>query len=615
MTINEIMTDTRQVTELPSVKPSQYDATTEQLVRLWEIELADHDDRQRTPNELMFAYHLFSAWKSEHKMERPAIVACAPGYGKSTALKVFLHEKVRQESYFGAIIVKEKLNDLEELANYINGEGGRYAYYIKGSDKFDTREDYEKQFANQEHYNVVLMSMEQFRLQTVKGSLNNFGSFKPRGSRYKTRRDLLVIDERPKLVISKLVTAEDITKFMADVRRVGADQYPETYELLRTLRNKLEDVDVMHGDKLTPQSIDPERFKFPGELKSILYASYSPDQIAKFRALESLVSEGGTIENIKGNIRYSITIKMAYDWNVYNTFIMDGTGRFDPNYITKDSDFTVLAPPPEHDGSNMIFHFCDEYLFSKSQLGNGKIDLNNVANECERIQQKHGGQLLVVSNKEYVEALTTYFEGKDSIKLKHYDGGRGSNDYKDIDTAIYIGNMFKGEYVYRGAAEVLLEGFVERVIEAGTTVGSYGVRLNDPLAQEYRDYDQAVDFTQEINRMRANNKDNEVNIYVLNKDEPMMQLIYREYPKAQQRTYTPMVKLDLTKDTNEDRIVGFLKTMVHGQEITKKLVREKLGINANTFKDVMKGNRVKCVCLELGIEISKFKFKKNGEVK
>ncbi|MCM3732735.1 DEAD/DEAH box helicase family protein [Fictibacillus nanhaiensis] len=607
-TFNEIITGSREVAELHSVPPSKYDRETHGLVERWEIELSTEDRRQRTSSELLFAYHMFEWFKSEQTLTKPVILACPPGYGKSTGLRTFLHHIVRTDPTYGAIVVKEKVEDIEALANYINGEHGRFAYYIKGSDRYETREQYDIQFAEQERYPIVLMTMEQLKLQTVKNGLKDFGRFVLQGTKRKIRRGNLFIDERPKLSVSTLISTQDLTKFMEGIRSVGVDQYKGTYELLRELRNKLEDTNLKHGDK-TPAY---EGFQFPQSLKAVLFARYGHDDVAKFRALETLIAEGGAVDNMHGTFKYSSTIRIAYDWTVYNTFIMDGTGRFDPNYITKDNDFTVLAPPPEHRGENMVFHFCDEYLFSGNQLRQGKISIDNVVRECKRIQEKHRGQLLIVATKEYIESLVPHFEGDVSFKLKHYDGGRGSNDYRDIDTAVYIGNMFKGEYVYRGATEVLLEGLVDRGFQAGTTVGKSGIKLDDPLVAEYRDLDQAVDFTQEINRMRANNKEQDVNIYVLNKDRSMMDLIYREYPKARQEAYSPIDKLVISEGSQEDLVIEFLKTMVHGQEIAKKLVREQLGIKSDNFKKIMKSDRVKQVCRELGVENNKFKFKKNG---
>jgi hypothetical protein len=609
MTFSEIITSTRQAAELPCIPPSEVCDESFGLVQRWEFELDKKDRRQRTPSELKFAYHMFNRFNSQQSMTKPVILACPPGYGKSTGLKTFLYYTVRTDPTYGAIVVKEKIEELEALAQFINGEHGRFAYYIKGSDKYDTREQYDAQFGEQERYPIVLMSMEQLRLQTVKNGLKDFGSHELQGTNRKIHRGNLFIDERPKLTVSSLVSAQDLTKFMQDIRMIGVDQYEGTYELLRELRNRIEDADLEHGDKVPAN----EGFKLPQSLKAALFARYGHDDVAKLRALETLIGDGGSVDNLHGTLKYSSTIRIAYDWTVYNTFIMDGTGRFDPNYITKDNDFTVLAPPPEHHGENMVFHFCDEYLFSGNQLKQGKVNVPNVVSECERIQNKHCGQLLIVGTKDYIEALTPHFEGrKDEFKLKHYDGGRGSNDYKDNDTAIYIGNMFKGEYVYRGATEVLLDGFVEREIKAGTTPGKHGIKLDDPLVAEYRDLDQAVDFTQEINRMRANNKSQDVNIYVLNKDRSMMDLIYAEYPKARQESYSPVDKLVISKETNFDRVVEFLRTMVHGQEIAKKQVREQLGIKAETFKDITQSDELKQVCTELGIEMTRYKFKKNG---
>ena len=383
-TFTEIIEQTRGVATFPDVFEGNLD--TERLLRKWVIELTEQGARQRKPQELMFAYHIFEEWKKERKLTRPVIVAAEPGFGKSTMLKTFLRDRVRsrdqygrvigQSETFGAIIVKQKLDDIEALSEYINADNfttplvkrNSYAYYIQGyNPEIMTRQDYEKQFVAQEHYNVVLMTMEQFRLQTIKENLYKFTHFTPEGSKWKVRRNLLIIDEKPKIVITDTLTVQDITRIMGDIRRVSGHAYTKDYELLKSLRDRLEAPDVSKGEAIKPESQEAKQFAFTHDLKNALYVNYDIDEITKLRALETLVNQGGTIEVVNGNAMYATTIKIAYDWTVHSTFIMDGTGRFDPDYIDDDG-YTVLAPPLEHDGSNIVFNFCDDYLFSKGQL-------------------------------------------------------------------------------------------------------------------------------------------------------------------------------------------------------------------------------------------------------
>jgi len=164
-TIKELSTLAKKPISI--VNGGDVDKIAEQLVFDWAIELGKHGHTPK-PNENLFAYNTFKLWQQSGVLDLPVIVGAQPGFGKSTMLTVYLRYMVRNyPDTFGAIIVKERIEDMKRLADEVNGDKvdgplfrqDKYAYFIQGFDEDQmTREHYEEQFTVQSNYNVVIMT-------------------------------------------------------------------------------------------------------------------------------------------------------------------------------------------------------------------------------------------------------------------------------------------------------------------------------------------------------------------------------------------------------------------------------------------------------------------------
>src|SRR5699024_8496673 len=139
-----------------------------------------------TPKEAEFATMTFNAWLRDRALDRPLVLAAPPAFGKSAMLSMYLRMMTCNfPDTFGAVVVKERLEDLEQLQREINEScGTERAFLIRGysNEKDDdgnvmSRLEYSEQFHKQREYNVLLMTTKQLERQAMRDNLEAFTSF------------------------------------------------------------------------------------------------------------------------------------------------------------------------------------------------------------------------------------------------------------------------------------------------------------------------------------------------------------------------------------------------------------------------------------------------------
>jgi hypothetical protein len=617
--IKELTSEAKQ--PLTVERSSTVDKTAERLVLEWGIELGDHGHTPM-PHENLFAYQTFRLWQETGVLDLPVIVGAQPGFGKSTMLSVYLRYMVRKHpDTFGAIVVKERLDDLQELADEINrddrGDGlttlNNYAYYIEGFDEERmTREHYEDQFTTQAQYNVVIMTTKQFELQALKDNLGTFRRFKDSRGMNRPRRTLL-IDEKPSLVISQRLSYDQLNRMKADILRASHETtgkrqgyVNKTFAIINELSRLLESTE--HTGRFNLKPIKPN-YMLPRKLLANYGEVFGVQELQTLRAFERVVGHGGEISSMNGRIELISTYYLHYEITEYNTFIMDGTGDIDPEYIGRD--FNLFMPAEKPDLSNVTFHICNQYGMSKTSIKSNPDALENIAEECKRILEGIEGKTLIVTNKEFVKDLEKRFpQDEYNVVFKHYDGGRGTNSFADVNNAIYIGVLNKGSAYYSTAAQAVIGDRMSETFDIQQEKSKGRYAFNDDRVEEYKSLDIAVGMVQETHRLRSNRKDHDVNIYVFYNDERTIDHITEAYEGAEIKEYKTVNKI-VGKKTTADLIIEYFADMTEGEEVKQSAIYKELGIHRNTFTKELKNDRVQQAMKQHGIEKVKTKFNKN----
>jgi len=592
--------------------------TAERLVFEWGVELGKHGQTAK-PHENTFAYNTFKLWQQQGVLELPVIVGAQPGFGKSTMISVYLRYMVREyPDTFGAIIVKERIEDMERLANEINGDEvesllfrqNNYAYYIRGYDEKEmTREHYEEQFTAQAQYNVVIMTTKQFELQALKDNLGAFGRFKDSRGSNKPRR-LLLIDEKPSLVVSNRLNYEQLNVLKSQILQASHEatgrRQPyvnRTIDTINALSKIIEETEHIGRFKLG--AVKPG-YLLPRKLLANFGEVFGVDELQILRSFERVIGYGGELSSFNGRIEIVSTYFLHYDFTEYNAFVLDGTGDIDPEYIGRD--FNLFMPDSKPDYSNVTFHVCNQYSMSKTSIKSNVDALENIAEECKLILSKTKNKTLIVTNKEFIPGLENLLKGYDNAVFKHYDGGRGTNEHAEIDNAIYIGVLHKGAPYYSTAAQAVIgdrEG-KELDFEQHKVAGRY-VFKNEQV-EEYKSLDMAVSMIQETNRMRPNKKENDVNIYVFYNDERTISHIMDAYAGAELEGYTTINKL-VGKRTTADLIIEYFDDMEPG-EVKGSQIYKSLGVEGSTFRKAVEQERVQQAMKKYGIHKVKTRYVK-----
>ena len=601
-----ISTDTRETLE--------YYAEAAMLARRWRAELASQFGVFNiTDDEEQFVTSTFNAWLRDQRTDRPIIIAAPPAFGKSSMLAVFLRTMSAQyPDTFSALVVKERVSDIEALRDDINGYcGAPRAFAIKGYDATtDSRLDYEEQFYKQREYNVVLMTTKQLERQAMRDNLSSFTEFVARDGR-SLRRSLLLIDEKPSLVLSHTLSARNLNNFMSDVLEVSRDRkgklksyYNRVRQLVGELRTLLESPDTETGEL---RAVEP-KFTMPVRLVRDFAEAYGHDRMTTLRAVERVISAGG--EYNAGLV--TSTHVVHYKYTLFHTYILDGTGATDPDYM--GDDFYTVQPMALLDYSNVTFRVCDSYNLSRTALRQSPQSVEAVVDMTKQIIQTHVGQkTLVVSYLENVARLETELAEEiaaGKVRVKHFDGGRGSNDYVDCDNAIYIGSLFKGTSYYTTASQAVIGDRMGVKLDRGHTMTSAGLTFDDEFTEGFKRADIAVNLVQETNRLRASRKPGRVTIYLFNRDADMIEIIRQHYPLAKFEDYTPLQKLT-GKKTAIDAIVDYFAAMPNGERVKQSTIYAELELSRNTFSRQVGTSKFQAAMEKYGITKEKTFYTKS----
>ena len=583
----------------------------------WKRELENvHNVYNITPAESEFATMTFNAWINDRPIDRPIIIAAPPAFGKSAMLSMFLRINcINFPDTFGAVVVKERLEDLRRLKNEINEACGvDRAFLIEGYDKDKhNRLDYEEQFVKQREYNVLLMTTKQLERQAMRDNLESFTSFETDAGKLQ-RRSLLLIDEKPSLVLSHKLSVRDLNKFMSDIYEIRRDPrdriksyYNRVKQLVDELRAKLEN----HENETGEFPAISKKYKMPIRLVRDFAEAYGHEEMATLRAVERVINAGGEYSEHEGLGIITSTHTIHYKYTLFHTYILDGTGAGDPEYLS--DDFYIVEPEKLLDYSNVLFRICNSYNLSRSAIRQSAQSLDAVIEMTKRIISEHEGEkTLVVTYKENVEELEKALSEEiatGSAVIKHFDGGRGSNDYADCDNGIYIGTLFKSTSYYTTASQAVLGDRIGKELSRGHKSTSAGLTFDDEYTEGYKKRDLAINIIQETNRLRAGRKPDKVTIYLFNKDTEMIELVKKNYISAKFESYEPIEKLT-GKKTAIDKIIDYFATMERGERVKQSTIYKELDISRNTFGRQAKTERFKAAMEKYGITKEKTFYSK-----
>lgn len=541
-----------------------------------------------------------SGWLSERSLTNPIVFAAECGFGKSTLLEIFLRYMTATDPYFGAIIVKQKRDEVEALSFALNRnlteegrEQVRYrrAFAVRGYDPLQiTYKSYRRQFRHQSYFPVVIMTTEMLARQSTMQTLDRFSSFYD-GDKQRRPRRLLIIDERPVITRNYSMSVDDINRLIGEVREIGhrkyrdkeADYYREFLEYAQRLRHELEERTGMERI----ESVDFD-YVLPEELRRDWCDSYDGDHFDALSTFESTVRFGGTVALRRGG-RPTITVshRIYYEWTQYNAFILDATAKTDPYYAS--DKFEIIESPSPHVYHNVHFNVCTGENLSRSFFESNPQSFEEAAAMVKEIAAKQR-RTMVVFYKEHLPKLEELLADEidsGAVMTKHFDSGRATNEYKDCDAAVFLGWLLKGDTYYPQVASAIHNELLS--FESG--VNLTGIHYKDERVESFKRGDIVTERIQDVHRIRPRSNTYPINVYLFHRDDEIIRKIVASFPGSSRREFTPIRKLS-GKVNHADRLIEYLREMKPKDRVKSKDVYGELGIHRNTFALLQDNPRV-----------------------
>ena len=632
MTSISMTLSVKQPLKLPLIA-QEHERYINELVAKWGEVAKNHNELERD-----FIGRLMHVWQGNAKYDRPILVNAAPGLGKSTSLQTFLHANVRRDMSFGALIVKEKLDDCEALATSINEGASRpYAFAIKGSNKFADKRLYAKQYDDALNYPVVIISTKMLETRAVCGDLieklqpfiNVLGE--------NLKRQVLIIDERPAIAQQFSINTDTINAAASALIKA----FTHTDEAATaTAQRLLTHINALRGylEDISPDSVQPGKplklppFEHGFTIPRATYRAYrktqNNEQIETLVHLEHIIKNGGFLD-IQQTPVITDSVVVNYPFDEFNAVtILDGTCEIDMKYLAFESYIT--KPDYVRKYPNVTFLESDEMNFSRSYLRGIEINDKSDAEAIENYQkflystitfaietsEKSGGKTLIYLNKtatfDELEKLT---EKHASIGTKYFDSGRSSNEYTSYDNAIFMGVLSVPSTSIGSEANAILSqqmGGQQLNINSSPRKG-LGMQFEDAAVDAFYRNDIVVRTVQEIFRLRPGSEPmRPVAITLIHQSDDIRNGVIDALPGAKRERIYVRSKL-IGNQTAADKLAEFISKMQPGDKVKSSVIQREIGVHRSTMAEATKTEKVQYTMKQNGVVKEKTKFIKEAD--
>jgi hypothetical protein len=580
--------------------------------------------------------------------DKPYLLPLDMGAGKSLIIKRFLQEMLKRNERFGAVVVVERREDVKRLTEELNAAIGKeIAYPLYGFEEAECLlnikkgEDYDYciarkhkscpfkhecrywiQSTDQQNYPVVVMTSERLFLRS--DYLDEYCFFHDKEEK-EVKRELLIIDEKPKMIYVRSLNWVDFKKYTDNIlfginSRILNQEDEEIYNEFKAVVEKVEALYMI--DKAGREIVEPlnTEFKFSNEFWSLFTSIYDYTQTAFEipKILESIVKNGGHRE-VK-NTEKVITTSYYHTYNSFSSFktvIFDGTADIDIDYQHSDYYFFDFKPLKTYE--ELTIYQCNLVSGSKTSM-NDDEKLRAFCEDVKKIAEENPIEKIFLpvfkQNRDYIEEYLNDYIESGQIKVAHYGSTRGSNMFKDCSIVVLGGILNKGESCYIGKAMALYNN--RGISIEDTSCSNYDKvrRFNDPNIEVVKILDMLVDYSQEIKRskQRDNSKNVEGKVYIFHNDKILLDVISTKFPNSRVEEWVPQNLIETTiysKNNNKnvqaicDYIKTNNKTVIYFDEI-----RKAIGLTKQLFT-----NTIKNPSLQAFLQANYYEIQKEGRKK
>lgn len=482
--------------------------------------------------------------------DKPIVISIAPGLGKTTLIIEFVRHMLQFDPDFGAILVVERQNTIQNIVDRLNKDFTEdVAYPMLGYSPDDCNKKYptykpsqcktcdvsylncrvKYNFIKQKQHPIVVISHKRlFDLSDTNDALlalrywqgpdslsSSAISFGPMHKRSK-----LFIDERPTLVNNTPTDSTMIDTLLADVQQYTPKYYPEVLSGMNLLRpyysltSDYEQVDIICSG-----------FRWSGDFAEAWRADYLGDYPEYPDLFGTILAEGGLYS--KADHTITTTHYSNIYWQDYSTYIFDGTGNLDPEYRT--DLFYYFNPRHIRDYDNLTFNVCMENNLSKTFYQNNTGFIKRFSSDISGIASTD--KTYVVCYKDNEDEYRKHLGGNANVSIEHYGNTKGANHLMDNVNIVCTGVLNKGEAHYL-SKQMAIAG---QVSSFHSTTGGKVRRYEDPEVETIKILDMVTDLIQEIFRTKLRNhySNQEINVYLVSRDKNLINTLVDAFPGCQ----------------------------------------------------------------------------------
>lgn len=645
-------------------RPSNYNLEEEGLIlegfckwmkEEYSLEIYRNSKHRQAVREMIFSF--LSAKKGE-----VTVVTANMGLGKSSLIFFFLKYMNLKYNYtdwksdlskrksFGAIVVKERLNDLRELdknlgeVDEIYGEQ-EICYTLQSCNEEICKKGYlqedikplmwhdcDKQTCEvilgrhkQKQHPVVGISHKRLELYLRnQGSIEELQKWETEIGNWKRTREYLIIDEKPNFFETYNIKKQTIDRFFADLTTLVNKFKIEipVRELERKVFSLFTDIDVNKA-KLVE---DQEAISWLNEVEKYWFKNCQEENMDSLKMIKALFSN--YVFNARSNLVVGVTNK--FELENFKTIIFDGTASGDMTYPSS-SKFIEIEDFRNYE--NLTINNCKDKNLSKTfHRDNGlktlekKIEMLGI--EISKIAKK--GMTLVVCFKEHEEKYKKILQGIPNIKINHFNNLKGSNDYMDCVNLFFAGTIDFGDCYYLLKALAIDEKRVLEFKPDKNIIEKYNLDMDEDntfiAVNRYKRHYFLSDFLNEVKRndkekyilqdifriaIRDRNNKQNVNVYMFNTDVELIKQIVESLPGCKLNDWYPET-IRRGDAPVESKVYDYLeKNLIKsGDEVLKCDLKDDLEISDDSSKEIFKRNIFEKWLVEHYIEKQNKKFVK-----
>lgn len=553
------------------------------------------------------------------------------GMGKSTIIKAVLNQLVNNYGFWGdspreaqldpyghgAIVITDRLDRLEEIANY-NGLHDR-CYLMKynkedeGQLDRNNRKEFQKQLSEQYKYPIVLLSTQKYfkMKECERKSLYEWKNGK---------RKILICDEKPPIVSKEIIDERYLSNIRIELESLpkGEDRtflieyWKKFYSWLDGVRDSYTEYDInwicgSGNDCLLSSATDKSFFNKLAELGSTkLY-----DSVCKLKDINKkgclFISNG---DKGQDNSRKFILIKdntKKFDIDKCKILIFDATAMYDIDYTISDK-YNILKLDDTKDSDITLHHI----MVSTSQK-KLKTDINHIQNISKYINTL-GEDLFVTTYGKKSGLFQKFSSLINSKEIAYFGDVKGKNNWNSYSDMAHIGLNRKSNDVYL-STYIALTGISEKwndiqdndVIYAeieSILDNSKGIFKSEKL-QRIVESDLVVDTVQNIMRIKCrhfNNKDicnvfllcsSSYNAVIKKIEETINCSVLKYVPDIFSEAKVMERKAIEGKEmTNPQKVMKYINSLDKGSIIKTKDIYENTGLSKKELNKAKENNVV-----------------------